>query len=521
MKKIYSVLLSALLICSLLLAGCGAKIEFSAGALPANSKEISLVIKADEISLLDGFTRLEAADFSGSDCYEEIMLWQEKHPEVAVSYSVPLSEDIILTNSEVSFVVNPDSISTDELDEAAELLAFLPALEEIDFPEGNVDDEKILHIISAFAKVRPDIDFGYEPVISGEAISLHAEKLDFPALSSSEAEKLSLILPAMPELKEINLGSQEENPDLSFSAIAAMAEARDDISYNYKFSISNREFNLMDEELNLNHIRFDDEGAQVREIISCMPELKVLDMDSCGVSDEAMASIRDDFPDVKVIWRIWFGDCYSVRTDVEKILASKPGTGGPLTPDKVQSLKYCTDVKYMDLGHNPEMRDISFLEYMPKLEVLLIPMAYWTDCSVLENCPNIEYLEIQTTLCDDISALSNMKNLKHLNICYLTELDDISPLYGCTKLERLWIGCLDPVPQEQIDKMQEICPDCEINTTTLDPTEGGWRYLEREKYGTDKLHPRYKELREMFQYGAGDYAFNFVWNDPLAGYSFG
>lgn len=52
-------------------------------------------------------------------------------------------------------------------------------------------------------------------------------------------------------------------------------------------------------------------------------------MDSCGVSDEEMAAIRDDFPDVNVVWRIWFGTGYSVRTDVEKILASQPQRAGP------------------------------------------------------------------------------------------------------------------------------------------------------------------------------------------------
>ena len=54
----------------------------------------------------------------------------------------------------------------------------------------------------------------------------------------------------------------------------------------------------------------------------------IRDRDYCGVSNEAMAQIRDENPNVEVVWRIWFGENYSVRTDVERILASKPTVGG-------------------------------------------------------------------------------------------------------------------------------------------------------------------------------------------------
>lgn len=517
MKKFLS-LLTALVISCIILTGCGAKVEFRNAAVSERAKEISLIISADELPLLDRLERLQSADFSGSDCYEELMLWQENHPDVAVRYTVNLSDSLSVDNTEAAIQIPEGAFSDDALKSTAGNVKYLPSLQTVSFASDK--ESEILNVISAFSSVRPDLKFEYEPVISGKVLDYSAETLSFEDLSDRDANKLALVLTAMPNLKSVELGNQESNPDLSFKGIANLVAARPDVNYDYEFTYGGRDFTLMDETLDLSHIRMDDEGKWVREVIPCMPRLNYLDMDSCGVSDEAMASIRDDFPDVKVVWRIWFGNNYSARTDVEKILASKPSVGGCLTPDTVQSLKYCTDVKYLDLGHNPDMRDISFLAYMPKLEVLLIPMGFWDDCSVLENCPNIEYLEIQTSNCHDISPLRNMKKLKHLNICYLPELTDISPIYGCTELERLWIGCITPIPQEQIDKFREICPDCEINTTTVDPTEGGWRYLEREKYGTDNLHPRYKELREMFQYGKGDYAYNFVWNDPRAHYVF-
>lgn len=61
---------------------------------------------------------------------------------------------------------------------------------------------------------------------------------------------------------------------------------------------------------------------------------------------------------------------------------------------------------------------------------------------------------MQTTLCTDLSPLSGLKNLRHLNIAYIVDLEDISPLYSLTELERLWVGCNNRVPKEQIEQMR-------------------------------------------------------------------
>ena len=186
----------------------------------------------------------------------------------------------------------------------------------------------------------------------------------------------------------------------------------------YSFTLYGKEYSTEDTTINLSHIPVDDGGAAVKQAMAYMPNLSNLDMDSCGVSDEDMAAIRDAYPDVKVVWRIWFGDAYSVRTDVEKILASKPSHGGMLTRDNTQSLTYCTDVKYLDVGHNDALDDISFVAYMPKLEVAILAMDNWSDATPLASCHNLEYLERQTTLCTDLSPLSGLTNLRHLNVAY-------------------------------------------------------------------------------------------------------
>lgn len=274
------------------------------------------------------------------------------------------------------------------------------------------------------------------------------------------------------------------------------------------FELYGKKINIYDEILDINHITVDDEGDLVRKLIPCMPNLKTVDMDFCGVSDEAMASIAEQFPDVKIIWRIWFGSAYSVRTDVEKILASSPGAGGNITKYNSQSLKYCKDVKYLDLGHNPGIGDISFLANMLKLEVLIIAMDDVTDemLKVISNCSHLEFLEIQTNSITDLTPLCGLRELKHLNIGNNPELSDISPIYGLTQLERLWVGVRTKIPSEQLDEMQRLAAeagntDLVINRTNYDPHDG-WRW------GNE----RYDLLCQQLGYNSLDY--QTIWNDP-------
>ena len=126
-------------------------------------------------------------------------------------------------------------------------------------------------------------------------------------------------------------------------------------------------------------------------------------------------------------------------------------------------------------------------------------MGIWTDTEPLAKCPKLEYLEIFTTRLTDLSPLAELKNLRHLNIANNPYLRDITPIYSLD-LERLWIGRATPIPEEQVAEFQKLHPDCEINTTTPNPTHQGWRE-----------HPRYELLRE--QMGYINYEYNTTWLD--------
>ena len=184
-----------------------------------------------------------------------------------------------------------------------------------------------------------------------QEVNTTTESLNLAYATPEEISRVIAALPSLPNLHSLILGfAAAEEPLVSWDQIRMIQEARPDLDIDYSFSINGFTFRLSDEVLNLSHLTFTDEGALAVKIASCMPNLRIIDMDSCGVSDEAMAGIRDRFPDVEVIWRVYFGNCYSARTNVERLMISNPDRGGDLnTPESIAGLFYCNKVKYLDM----------------------------------------------------------------------------------------------------------------------------------------------------------------------------
>ena len=82
-------------------------------------------------------------------------------------------------------------------------------------------------------------------------------------------------------------------------------------------------------------------------------------------------------------------------------------------------------------------------------------------------------------------------------------------------LDRLYIGCLSPVPPEQIEQYKQLHPNCIVNTTTEDPTEESWRYGDIHNNGGWEAAPRYEQLRLQFEYDNFPTCYAYRGNDPL------
>ena len=254
------------------------------------------------------------------------------------------------------------------------------------------------------------------------------------------------------------------------------------------------------ESLEFRRVKIGDEGLdQIREALDSMPRVSYLKIEDCGVSDEAMAELRDEYEGrVKVVWRVHFGG-FSDLTDTKIIHAVAPEQGTYLNDKMCQVLRYCTETEYIDLGHDP-LTSIEFCRYMPKLKLAIFSYNDITDLSPLESCPELYMLEL---FCcphlSDLSPLAKCENLELLNFAF-TAVTDISPLYDLKKL-RLLDGARNAIPQEQIDEITARMPDCRMTFEGDDIHEVGWRKEYQGKY-----YDWYLEMREIFGYGRNDYS---------------
>ncbi len=489
----------------------GGNVTLGSTKYPASSRSITTVISRWDVEQLDRFTQLESADLRGSSCYQEIAAWSEAHPEIQVNYSIPLANggsfDSLAEELDLSWV------DAAHLSETLGVLPYAKRLTTLRL--GEVDGSRLtLQDLMRIHELFPKLQLDFTAAVGGQRLDSTASSVNLSALSHEDAQVVALILGEMDGLKTVELGSQESSR-LGWEDIALLKASAPGARFSYRFSLYGKDLDLDTETLDFRGVEIDDEGAALYPVLSCMNRCTKLDMDSTGVSDEALATIRDLFPRTKVVWRVWFGKNYSVRTDVEKILASKPTVGGMITDTK--PLNYCTDVKYLDLGHNDEMTDINFCMYMPKLEVLIIAMTGVRDLTPLKNCMNLEYLELNSSPeIRDLSPLEGHTALRHVNIACCPLVTDISPLYGVKDMERLWIGNETPVPEAQVAKMREAAPRCKIDTTTSDPHGNAWRFSDYDPE-IPKYYwvPRHELLREQLGYNYQEYSF--YWLDPLCG----
>lgn len=492
-------------------------VAFEEGSFKKDAASIAVVLHDGETEKLSEFTALQTADFRGSACVEEIYAWASAHPEVEVYYDVTLPSGAKAENR--AQAVNFSGIGHDTLEEYTACLKYLPMVESVDLGSSDMSAAPLTaEDLTALEAACPGKSFSYSFTVGNASYSLAETALDLSGIDAGDASLIAEYLPCMKSLTSVELGS-ENSTKLSWADIAMLVEAGPQAEFSYSFTLYGKSFTLADETIDLSGIQITDDGAAAVEALPALKNCKTLDMDDRGIvqglSYERMQAIRDQFPQVDVVWRIWFGQLYSVRTDTDRILASKPSVGGILDDAEVDKLKYCTKVKYIDLGHNESIYSLGFAESMPELEVLIVAMNPLSDISPLKSCTKLEYLEIFTTNVSDLSPLSGLTSLRHLNISNCPNITDISPLYGLTELERLWIGTKTPVPEEQVQEMAQKAPNCKISTVSSEEQGDAWRYTRYDE-NLCKFYwvPRYEKLAEQLGYFTPYKSYSFYWLDP-------
>ena len=281
----------------------------------------------------------------------------------------------------------------------------------------------------------PEITLNYTVEILGQSYDVAVEELDLSAMGSGQVDAVLSRLGLLTNLKLVTLSDS-----LSFSDVDKLQTACPDTVFDYDFQLFGKTVSTADKEITFKNQDIGNEGEdELRRALTILDNCDRLLLDNCGFDNEVLAKVRDDFRgQVKVVWRIWFGVSgkYTTVTDDDTIRAVYNVTDGTCGP-----MKYLEDVKYMDLGHNETLTDLSFVAYMPELEVLIASGCAVKDLTGFENCKKLTWLELASCgKLKDITPLAGCEGLKYLNLSF-TGVSNYAPLDGLP-LERF--VCLSP-----------------------------------------------------------------------------
>ena len=369
------------------------------------------------------------------------------------------------------------------------------SLEEIRLGATGLSEDKLQALRDAF----PGVTLQYQLFFNGKEIPLDTETLDLSSMTAGQLDEAIALLPHLHSLRTVNLIPGDACTALTPQEAERLAAAAPEAEFQCRFDLFGKTADADTVQLRYQDQPLGNEAIEVfRAALPFLPSLELLRIQNCEITDyDAMAALRDDFPDRRVVWSVRIGE-YDFMTDTTLINAALV-----LNDNNVHLLQYMPDVLYLDVGHNRSLTNIEFVRYFPKLQVVIITLTNIVDITPLEDCPDLEFLELVSTYISDISVVAGMKKLEYLNLGYMSNLADISPVYGLKQLKQVRIcgPTLQHVPLRDIERLKEELPNTFVSDVGGDPTKSGqWRFNLDGSYTE-----RYALLREQMQYDLSDW----------------
>ena len=465
-------------------------------AAPTDPKDLveslSVVLTAGELYTLEHYPNLKTVDLSGSTCYDAIVEFIANHPDLDVTYSVSLGGSEVSSMATAAILKNADYASL------LENLKYLPALTSIDLPAEALSAEQAVTLRETY----PNVTLNYTVELFGNTYDSGTTELDLSGMTSDQVDEAAPKLGMLTNLTNVTLSNS-----LSIEDVAKLQDANPNALFRYSFSLFGKTVSTADETVEYKNQAIGNEGeAEIRRALTVLDNCKRFVLDNCKLDYEVLAKIREDFRDgPKVVWRVYYGKDgrYNSLTDTDLIRAVYN-----VTDDTCGPMRYCEDVKYMDIGHNETLTDLSFVGYMPNIEVLIASGCAATELVGFENCKKLTWLELAYCYkLKDIECLTGCESLRFLNLSH-TSVSDFMPLDGLP-LERF--VCLRPrASTKEQNTFISIHPKDQCITVFYgysNPYGYGWRYDDNGK----TFNEYYKTVvRKAFNY---DYLEQFLPKD--------
>ena len=424
-------------------------------------ESLTLILQAGELYTLDRYPNLKSVDLSGSTCFDALYDYAQQHPHIDVTYTVDIG-GIMVSNKDAILTLPAGSFNFDTF---LQNLQYLPAVTHISLPGITLTAPQIASLRETY----PQIALNYTVDFLGNTLDVSTTELDLSAMDASQVEEAAQKLGLLSNLASVRLSD-----GLSMEHVAKLQDACPQATFHYNFSLYGKSLSTTDTEVIFKDYSIGNEGeSQIRAALSILDNCSRFVLDNCGLDYELLAQIREDFRSgPKVVWRVYYGvtNRYTNLTDDEMLRAVYNVTDSTCGP-----MKYCEDVKYMDIGHNETLTDLSFIGYMPNIEVVIASGSAVKELPGFENCKKLTWLELAYCYnLENVDPLEGCESLRFLNISY-SDVTNLMPLDGLP-LERFMY--LSPkASKDEREIFAQIHPDClSVYSGQKNPYGYGWRY---------------------------------------------
>ena len=410
-------------------------------------------------------------------------------PGVELDYEtyIIVYKDAVLTSSETL------DLSSKTISDVAELRAALPYLNQlksVKFGENTLPRD----VKSELCAEYPDVEFDVITTYNVYGVSVREDDTLLDLTGASIDGDLAKHLHEVPNITEVDLRGIPLTIDEQKALIAEFP----DMKFFWEIELDGNYYDSAIETLDLTGCWWIGTDA-VRERLPLFTDLKYLDMSDCGATNEEMAQLRDEFPDTKIVWKLYLGTRWSLKTDaVAFSVLIYDYSHKRMTSADIEVLKYCTDLQALDIGHQA-VTDISVIgEYLTELRILILADNAISDLSPLANLKHLHYLEFFVNQISDLSPLAELHEMVDLNISYNYRINDITPLLNMPLIEKLWLESTS-VSEADVQLLRYTYPNAHIVNHGSGSVDQGWRWNDRYFAMIDMYHNNYmSELFSMY-----------------------
>jgi len=370
-------------------------------------------------------------------------------------------------------------------------------------PKGeNVKNTRYVIAVLTFAVIISGImlvAFADGVIVSGsEAV------VDMTTVTAAELPAKIEWLKTLEKVDRIRLTPSDGRNLLSVDDVMLIHEALPEAALDYSFEFFGKTVNLADTgELEYKKVNIGNEGAELfKKVLPMMKRCTRLVIDLCGIDDEVMADLRNSVDNVKVVWHVVMGS-HGCMTDARRFRADPDVMKAAADFEK---LKYCTELEFIDLGHNGSLTNVDFVSYMPNLKAIIIVNSKVSSLEPFRSCKELQMLEmVDVHNVTDLTPLLDCPKLRLLNISNSRGITDVSCMMGKESLERFYLPLNYVKDEEQLEALVESLPDCIVTVERHGDCGGmtenyghGWRHDVCRANGGCDYTDWYAELRQVF-----------------------